>query len=136
MRKGFKNQYTKIAVTKTVGEIEDLVVKRMKASSFFKEYWKDGRIKSVVFVIPTDKGTLAFKLPARVEQVEKIIGNKEQAERTAWRNIKDWVDAQLALIETEQVEVTEVFLPYLTDSAGRTMYEKLEKGGFQLGAGK
>jgi hypothetical protein len=51
-------------------------------------------------------------MPARVERVEKILyprGNmtpsqKEQAYRTAWANIRDWITAQMALIDTQMVK--------------------------------
>jgi hypothetical protein len=108
MRKNIKNYTTSIPVTKTVMQIEEMVVAKMKARQFFKDY-KDGEITGVVFIIPTDNGDRAFKLPARVEQVMKMVKNPDQAKRTAWRNIHDWIDAQIALIETEQVKAEEIF---------------------------
>lgn len=131
-RKGFKNQYSEAKVVNTVANIEEMVVKRMKARQFFKDYDKDGEVTGIVFVIPGDKGDLPFKMPARIDQVQKIIGNREQAQRTAWKNIYDWIDAQIALIETEQVKVEEVFLPYLTDKNGVTLFEIMQNKGFEL----
>jgi hypothetical protein len=43
--------------------------------------------------------------------------------RMAWRNIRDWVMAQLALYETEIVEMPQVFLPFTQDASGKTAYE-------------
>lgn len=128
----------------------------MKARQFFKDY-KDGEVSSVIFVIPTDKGDLPFKLPARVEKMETFMLNekrkreryewrrnqvelteneKAQAKRTAWKNVHDWIDAQIALIETEQVRVEEVFLPYLTNQSGVTLFEIMEKNQFALPSGE
>ena len=87
-------------------------------------------------------------MPARVENVEKIMrsGRRNyisqasaktiaaQARRTGWRNIKDWIDAQIALIETEMVTVQEVFLPYVV-MGENTLYERFESGQLQLGTG-
>jgi hypothetical protein len=42
---------------------------------------------------------------------------------TAWRNIRDWVMAQLALYETEIVDLPQVFLPFATHGEGKTLYE-------------
>jgi len=53
----------------------------------------------------------------------------------AWRNIRDWVMAQLALYETEIVEMPQVFLPFATDAKGQTLYEKMTEGKFLLGDG-
>lgn len=41
----------------------------------------------------------------------------------AGRNIRDWVMAQLALYETEMVDMGQVFLPFATDTKGQTLYE-------------
>jgi hypothetical protein len=58
--------------------------------------------------------------------------NPDQAYRTAWKNIHDWVDAQMALLETEMVRLEEVFLPYMTDSTGRSVFERMESQAFLL----
>ena len=55
-----------------------------------------------------------------------------QARRTAWANIRDWLDAQMALIETGQVKLEEVFLPYMTDTTGKTLYERIQERNFKL----
>jgi hypothetical protein len=38
--------------------------------------------------------------------------NMQQAARVAWRIIKDWIEAQLALVESNQAVMAEVFFPY------------------------
>ena len=52
---------------------------------------------------------------------------REQVYRTAWRIIKDWVEAQLALLETEMVHFEEVFMPYIL-SGRDTLYQALSEG--------
>lgn len=146
MRKGIKNYQATQSPASSITVVEELVVKRMHATQFFKEY-KDGAIVAVIFVIPTKHGYRSFKLPARVNQVIRALyGEKrayspqqwEQARITAWANVRDWVDAQVALIETEQVKVEEVFLPYMANERGETLFEVMEKSGMklpQLGSG-
>ena len=83
---------------------------------------------------------MPIKLPARVEKVAQVMyGTKNlskkqqaQAKRTAWKNIQDWIDAQLALVETEMVKLEEVFLPYIVDPEGISMFEIMEGRGFLL----
>jgi hypothetical protein len=54
---------------------------------------------------------------------------KEQAARTAWRLMQDWVEIQLSFVQMEQAELVEVFLPYIWDGQ-RTFFEKLKGGNF------
>jgi hypothetical protein len=58
---------------------------------------------------------------------------KEQSERTAWKLLSDWVDIQMSLIELDQVELIEVFMPYLYDVAkDQTFFEKMKAEGFAM----
>ena len=41
----------------------------------------------------------------------------------AWRIIKDWIEAQLAIVEAEMVEMAEVFLPYAVTKSNKTLYQ-------------
>ena len=50
--------------------------------------------------------------------------------RVAWRILKDWVEAQLALIETGMVSVEQVFLPYCQSGNGETLFEAIRKKKF------
>ena len=43
--------------------------------------------------------------------------------------------AQLALYETEIIDMPQVFLPFATDAKGQTLYEKMVEGKFLLGPG-
>jgi hypothetical protein len=52
--------------------------------------------------------------------------------RVAWRNIEDWIAAQMTVIELGMVKLEDVFLPYMTDQNGITYFDKLEKKGFLL----
>lgn len=60
----------------------------------------------------------------------------EQAERIAWRNVKDWIAAQVALVETEQATMDELFLPKLVDRNERALYEAFQSGRLMLGDGR
>lgn len=100
----------------------------------------------LAFVIDTPAGRRSFTLPVNADKVyavmvadrvEKRYRNREQAERTAWRIVKDWVEAQLAIVATEMVTLDQVMLPYMTlDSAGRTVYELFVDRTLALGSGE
>lgn len=71
-----------------------------------------------------------MKRPINIDPVQKRLKSRDrsQAERTAWRLVLRWVQAQLAMIETGMVSAPEVFYPYtLIQDAGtgrmRTVFE-------------
>jgi hypothetical protein len=100
----------------------------------------DKRPHSISFRIQTEYGILHFQLPARLAQIEKILAAKhrrtkreqifEQAARTGWRVIRDWLEAQLSMISAGMVSMTEVFLPYVRNEKGQTLYERLKDQKF------
>lgn len=47
-------------------------------------------------------------------------------------NLKDWVEAQMALLDIEMVRFEEIFLPYIQTETGQTVYERLEEKQFLL----
>ena len=61
-----------------------------------------------------------------------IKATQEQAERVAWRILKDWIEAQMALLDIEMVRFEEIFLPYIETQNGQTIYERLEQKQFLL----
>lgn len=108
------------------------------AKQIIRDYNDQGQITSISFVINTTKGTLGIRLPARFERVKQIFNEQgirykeDQPYRTAWATLRDWVDAQMALIDWEMVKPEEVFLPYAIHPDGRTYFDVLQSRGFQL----
>jgi RecB family exonuclease len=128
------NYTTKVATEKTLGEISRLLVSA-KVSQIRTEYDPHGQPCALAFLLPIEGGQLPFRLPARVDKIEKLMHrdrvptryrNREQAARVAWRIVKSWLEAQLALIRAEQAEFAEVFLPYAQQSNGTTVYEHMK----------
>lgn len=132
------NYSTSIDVTRTVGEITGILVAH-GATGIATEY-ANGDITTLAFRVKTIYGELSFKLPARTQSIAKIMKDDSlpgwnkpgQPQRVAWRILKDWVAAQMALIDVEMVRVEEVFLPYLVGKGGNTMYESMIGDGFKL----
>lgn len=133
-----KNYTTKVDVYQSLGEIQGALAKN-GTRKIMIDYDENGNPVGVTFGINTPQGSLGFLLPANIEGVlkvfakQKIKTDRPQAERTAWRNIRDWVLAQMAFVEAGNVEVDEVFLPYLTDGKGRTLYQVYQSGQLLLG---
>ena len=133
------NYTTKIDAYKTVGEITGILVKH-GAKRIAQDY--DGeRVVAVCFVINSPFGEQAVRLPANAERVLKVLEKQKvhadyaQAERVAWRIVKDWVEAQMAILESGQVSMSEIFLPYMMNEEGETVYQLFEKKQLLLGGG-
>lgn len=134
-----KNYTTKIGVGQSIGEIQDALA-RNGARKIMLDYDDNGMPDSLTFAVMTANGMQGFQLPAnmlgvaRVFERQKIKGDKDQVMRTAWRNVRDWVMAQMAFVEAGNVSTDEVFLPYLTDGK-RTLYEIYQSGQLMLPEG-
>ena len=106
-----------------------------------QEYDDAGRITALSFQIDTPNGMRGIKLPSNAEAVrhvlvrQKVKCDVEQAERVAWRIIKDWVEAQMAILESEMVQMDEIFLPYMLNSKGQTVFEAYQSQQLWLGEG-
>lgn len=136
---GILNYTTTVSVDKTTTAIQG-ILRNAGARAVLSEYDDDGLVEAISFRIQTKQGMLSFRLPARFDGVYKRLvetappryRSREQACRVTWRIIKDWIEAQLAIIEAEQAELAEVFLPYLQDpETGRTVYDKMQAAGFK-----
>jgi len=136
-----KNYTTTKDVHESLGEIQGVLAKN-GARKIMVDYDTSGNPVGVTFAIETQDGPRGFILPANVDGVvaafarQRVKADRKQAQRTAWRNVRDWIMAQLAFIEAGNVEATQVFLPYMTDGKGRTVYELYQNGQLALGAGK
>lgn len=135
-----KNYTTTIDVYKSLGEIQGALASH-GARKIMVDYDEAGQPVGVAFGIKTLAGPRGFLLPANVEGVRAVFARQKvkdqggQAERTAWRNVRDWIMAQMAIVEAGQVDMEEVFLPYLTDGRGRTLYQLYHGGQLAIGGG-
>jgi len=131
---------TSIAVNKTAGEIQAILAES-GALAVMSEF--EGRdVSAISFRADLNGQILSFRLPVNAEGVYRVmkadenipfkLKTMEQAKRTAWRVVKGWIVAQMALVEAEQAELTEVFFPYLQDNSGVTVYNKIRAGNLKL----
>lgn len=131
------NYTTSIDPWKTVNEVQQILAKH-KVSHFAIK--NDGSFPvALTFTIDFKGQPLNFLLPCNFQgvlaclkkdrKVPNSYKNSDQALRTSWRIVKDWVEAQLAIVEAELAPIEEVFLPYLvTDMSGETLSKKMLYG--------
>ncbi len=141
MTKTLFMETTQIEPSQTVGEIQRLLG-NCGASAVLTEYG-NGEVTAVSFRVRFNDQDIPFRLPCRWEAILKKLKSRRkrqpykrsiesQARRVAWRQILRWIEAQLALVDTEMVQIQEVFMPYLQMNTGKTLYEQLEETKFKL----
>lgn len=117
----------------------------------------DGRnVSAVSFRMIVQEQMIDFRLPCNWRAVQQVFINKnvnrikrngrlpdrisetqEHATAVAWRIIKDWTEAQLALVELNQTTIPQVFLAHAVTANGETLGDRmLSNPGLLLGSGK
>lgn len=138
------NYTTEVAADRTVNQILALLAKG-GARSIMARYGPTGKAEAISFAVDTPMGMRTFALPIdpakvlavlRRDQVSPRYRSPEQAERVAWRIVKDWLEAQLAIIATEMVTLDQVMLPYMHVDGGRTVYQAVLDQQLALPAGE
>ncbi len=126
------NYTTKVNVYTTLGEIQAILVKH-GAKRIMQDYDAAGHIAALTFGVETPGGLRGIRLPANVDAVHMVLAkqkvrcDREHAERVAWRILKDWVEAQMAILESEMVQLDQIFLPYMVNDKGQTVFEVYRK---------
>ena len=125
------NYTTEIDAARTAGQVQAILAKA-GASDVAMRY-EQGQPVAVAFVAPTPFGPREFTLPIHADKVLAVLRRQkvqpkfqtlDQARRVAWRIVKDWVEAQLAIIATEMVTIDQVMLPYMRGDNGATVFEQ------------
>lgn len=123
------NYTTKVPASQTVGEVTAMLA--AAGASAVGTTYEGGRPTGLNFLLPTAGGVYPFALPVRVDAVQRYLAaaeragefassrkargtytTREHAERVAWRVVKDWLEAQLAMVAAELATLDEVMLPY------------------------
>jgi len=138
-----KNYTSGVPVERTIMRIEMALISG-GAVGIMKDYI-DGRISAISFSIPSlEKRLVSVRLPANAEAVYEVFLSAmkrprketlnrlhDQADRTAWKLVQDWVEIQMAMIKMQQAELIQVFLPYIWDGK-QTFYNLIKSGNYKM----
>lgn len=131
------NYSTKIDAWKTVNEVQQILSKHNVSHFAIKN--EGSWPIALSFTINHMGQPLNFLLPCNHEgvlnclkkdrKIPKASKTSEQALRTSWRIIKDWVEAQLAIVDAEISTMPEAFMPRLIINAnGETLADRILHG--------
>ena len=138
------NYTTDVPVTRTVGECSALLANA--GADMVATAYTDKRPTGLSFRLFTAGGQRDFAMPINVDGVHKLLRDatytaasvkggkvpgwqtRAHAERVAWRIAKDWLEAQIALIDASMATLDQVMLPYLQVESG-SLYELVQERG-------
>lgn len=153
-----KNYTSNVPVSQTIFRIEQVLI-RCGVSGIMKEYAPapPGVISAITFQVETATGKITIRLPADKEKALDALwldyagadisqdgknirwGSQkkkckadfaDQAERTAWKIVQDWIEVQMSMIQMKQADTIQVFLPYVYDG-NKTFYQALKESNFK-----
>lgn len=140
-----KNYTTTVPANRSIEEIQTALVKHGAVGIVYKYEQGNGKIEALNFFLSLNGQNLMFTLPVNWRKFQKVLENERNKRardvdyvyRVAWRNIRDWVLAQLALYQTEIVDMGQIFLPFMTNAKGQTLYDVIQDnpGQFLLSEG-
>jgi len=134
------NYTTTIAPLKTIAEIQSILIKH-GATNISIDFANQIPI-ALTFLVELKGEFINFRLPSnytgvykalcKEAKVPKRFKSEIQAQKVAWRILKDWIEAQMAIIEAGLATLPQVFLPYAVVSNGQTLYELANEKGLKF----
>lgn len=142
---GLLKYTTEKPIEETIADIQRMLL-RAKASSVLQDFDGAQNVIAISFKVPTKFGVMAFRLPCEARAIQAVLNaqakagaipkrflnDTDQARRVGWRIIRQWLEAQLAIVETQMVTLEQVFLPYAQTESGATIYERMVERGFNV----
>jgi hypothetical protein len=134
---------TEVSPSKSVAEIIGML-SQAKARAIMQEFDGAGNVTAINFKIGTQFGEMTFRMPMSLTAVDaclkqqwrsgaiprRFANDSQHSRRVAWRILRHWLEAQLALITVGLAKVEQVFLPYAQNADGKTVFETLEEQRF------
>lgn len=132
---GLLNYTTTIPASKTITEMMEML-RNTDATSVAVHYDPERRADGLTFQAPTKYGPQWFTLPVDIAAVNRVLAKQQsrglmsdrmartaaQADRTAWRVARSWLEAQLAMITIGMASLDQVMLPYMHVDTDKTLY--------------
>jgi hypothetical protein len=134
------NYTTKIDYHKTIAEIIKLLSSKWASKIIIDN--TDNLPTGITFQYEVQSNKfIAFSLPCNFTGVLKAMQsnkkvpaslcNEEQALRVGWRILKDWIHAQIAIVDAELASMSEVFLPYAVTRSGKTLFNQMSSEDYK-----
>lgn len=128
-----KNYTTTVPADRSINEIQAMLVKHGASGILFEYEQGTGRIAALKFILPLGGNQVPFALPVNWRLFQAVLkkdrvkrwNEEDYCYRVAWRDIRDWVYAQITIYETQMVSLPQLFLPYAVTKDGKTFFEQV-----------
>lgn len=139
-----KNYTSAVSPDRSVSSIEKILVDI--GATYIVKVYENSRLSGITFEVDYEAKPMLFKLPANVQAIEDIMKSEikkprettasrivDQAQRTAWKLLLDWVSVQASMVLIGRRSIIEMFLPYAYNKQqDRTFYECLKQSKFAM----
>ncbi len=143
-----KNYTTTVPASKSIGEILGLL-QEFGADEIMLTN-KDKKAVGLSFSMVCQGQKLYFSVPANIDKCHSALWDayingktryqkeykdlRDQAEKVAWRILRDWVHAQLSIVSLEMVEIAQVFMGNIITDLGtqKTLYDRMVDNRLKL----
>ena len=109
------NYTTQISSNKTVSQIQEILAKA-GAVNVSIDYGPEGKPIAITFLVNVSMVMINFRLPSNHQGIFDILYEDpkvplrlktiDQAQRVAWRILKNWIEAQLAIINSTKLVIS------------------------------
>jgi len=135
-----KNTYSTLSASRYIEKIETALV--LGGATGIGKFYEEGKIIGLQFTLDIKGKNVDFKMPVGWKKVQQVLKNEgakraeddEYAYRVSWAILCDWVEAQMAIIASENVSMPQLFLPFAVSKNGNTLFDAV-MGSNLLGNG-
>lgn len=140
-----KNYTSDVPVFRTIANIEQTLAK-CGVLRLQKEFGPTSNVVALTFTIPVGTSEMQVRLPAKPSEVLEQLWARyrkettrprkkkedfiDQANRTAWKLVQDWIEVQMSFIQMKQADVVEVFMAYVWDGK-QTYYQAIKEANYK-----
>ena len=139
-----KNYTTKVPAKQSIDEIQVALVTHGAAGILFEFEKSTGLISALKFRMVVKGQDVMFKMPVDWREFQAVLQNQKVARanddayvyRVAWRILRDWVIAQMAIFEAKNVSIPQLLLGFGMYDENLTIYQALQEKKLFLGSGE
>lgn len=130
------NKTTTVSAERTVAEIQSMLASA-RASALMIDY-EACQPSAIAFKLDRGGTHISFRLPSNWQGILAALKKdrtvprryccEEHARRVSWRVVRDWLRAQLTLVEAGASTIEEVMLPWAITADGSTVAHRMLSG--------